>query len=72
MVKSAHKLVIRNIGLILSGALEKPILDGDTLVSLDGKIVGIGYEKNLDTGNPDTLIDAKRRGTQIEEPGTHL
>ena len=27
------KLVIRNIGLILSGALEKPILDGDTIVA---------------------------------------
>ena len=49
MIKSAHKLVIRNIGLILSGALEKPILDGDTLVSLDSKIAGIGYEKDLDT-----------------------
>ena len=27
------KLVIRNIGLILSGALEKPILDADTIVA---------------------------------------
>ncbi len=58
MVSSAHKLVIRNIGLILSGALEKPILDGDTLVSIDGRIAGVGHEKDLDTGKPDTLIDA--------------
>ena len=58
MVKSAHKLVIKNIGLMLSGALEKPILDGDTVVAIDGKIAAVGHEKDLDTGNPDTLIDA--------------
>ena len=32
------KLVIRNIGLLLSGALEKPILDADTIVAENGKI----------------------------------
>ena len=29
------KLVIRNIGLLLSGALEKPILDADTIVAVE-------------------------------------
>ena len=38
----SSKLVIRNIGLILSGALEKPILDGDTIVAENGKITAIG------------------------------
>ena len=32
----ASKLVIRNIGLLLSGMLEKPILDADTIVAEDG------------------------------------
>ena len=32
------KLVIRNIGLMLSGALENPILDADTIVAVDGRI----------------------------------
>ena len=58
MAATAQKLVIKNIGLILSGALERPILDGDTVVSIGGKITGVGHERDLDTGNPDTLIDA--------------
>ena len=53
------KLVIRNIGLILSGMIEKPFLDGDCIVAENGVISAIGYGKDLDTGNPDTLIDAK-------------
>ncbi len=53
------KLVIRNIGLILSGMLEKPILDGDCIVAVDGKISTIGFERDLDTEQADTVIDAK-------------
>mgnify|MGYP000055163338 CR=1 FL=1 len=34
------KLVIRNIGLVLSGALEKPILDADTIVTENGRNTG--------------------------------
>src|SRR5947209_17502743 len=43
------KLVIRNIGLILSGALERPILEADALVAVDGLISAIGRYKDLDT-----------------------
>src|SRR5580692_2317591 len=57
------KLVIRNIGLLLSGDLKRPILDGDTIVVVDGKILGIGYEKNLDTEGAGTLVDAN--GTTV-------
>ena len=53
-----QKLVIRNIGLILSGMLERPILEGDCVVVLDGRIEAIGREKDLDVESPDTLIDA--------------
>ena len=52
------KLVIQNIGLILSGKIEQPILDGDCIIALDGKISEIGYGNDLDIDNAETLIDA--------------
>ncbi|MEO9874322.1 MAG: amidohydrolase family protein [Anderseniella sp.] len=55
---AAAKLVIQNIGLILSGKIEQPILDGDCIVALDGRISQIGYARDLDLDNADTLIDA--------------
>ncbi|MCY4541559.1 MAG: amidohydrolase family protein [Rhodobacteraceae bacterium] len=58
MTKPTGKLVIKNIGLLLSGKLEQPILDGDCLVAIDGLISAFGHEANLDTENADTLIDA--------------
>lgn len=54
----AAKLVIRNIGMILSGKMEQPIYDGDCLIAIDGKIAEWGYEKDLDTESADTLVDA--------------
>ncbi|MFT4095969.1 MAG: amidohydrolase family protein [Rhodoblastus sp.] len=56
--ETAGKIVIRNIGLILSGALEKPILDGDAIVAVDGKIAAIGRLKDLDTNGARTIVDA--------------
>jgi enamidase len=55
----AGKLVIRNVGLMLSGALEQPILDADTLVAEDGRIAAFGKEKDLNTAGAATTIDAK-------------
>ncbi|HEY7825763.1 MAG TPA: amidohydrolase family protein [Candidatus Acidoferrales bacterium] len=55
----AHsKLVIRNIGLILSGDIDKPILDADTVVAVNGKITAIGREKDLEVSGAVTTIDA--------------
>ena len=54
----ADKLVIKNIGLMLSGALEKPILDADTLVAEDGRITAFGKQKDVDTEDAATTIDA--------------
>jgi enamidase len=53
------KLVIRNIGLCLSGDLGRPILDADTVVAIDGSIAAIGKEKDVDTSGATTVIDAK-------------
>ena len=54
-----QKTVIRNIGLLLSGALENPILDADTVVAVDGRITGIGRAKDIDAEGATTIIDAK-------------
>ncbi|QTL02871.1 amidohydrolase family protein [Aquabacter sp. L1I39] len=52
------KLVIRNIGLLLSGDLEKPILDADTIVAENGRITAIGRLKDVDTEGATTTVDA--------------
>src|SRR5471030_651105 len=57
------KLVIRNIGLMLSGAMEKPILDADTIVADNGKITGIGRVKDIDTEGATSIVDAN--GTTV-------
>src|ERR1700728_5224370 len=58
-----NKLVIRNIGLMLSGALEKPILDADTIVAENGKITAIGRAKDVNTEGATTIVDA--HGTTV-------
>jgi len=52
------KLVVRNIGMVLSGALESPIIEADTLVAVDGRISQFGAEKDCDTEGATTTIDA--------------
>ena len=53
------KLVIRNIGLLLSGDLAHPILDADTVVAVGDRIAAVGKENDLDTSAATTTIDAK-------------
>jgi len=53
------KLVIRNIGLLLCGDLERPILDADTVTAVDGIIEAVGREKDLDLSGATTVVDAK-------------
>jgi enamidase len=55
----AGKLVVRNVGLMLSGALENPILDADALIAEGGRIAAFGKEKDLNTAGADAVIDAK-------------
>ncbi len=54
-----RKMVVRNIGLMLSGKMEAPILDADCIVAQGGKITGFGVEKDLDCEGADTLVDAQ-------------
>ena len=59
--EQSGKVVIRNVGLMLSGDIDRPILDADTVVVDDGRIVAFGREKDCDTTEAKTTIDA--RGT---------
>jgi enamidase len=52
--------VIRNIGLLLSGDLERPILDADTVVVENARISAIGKEKELDCHGATSVIDANQ------------
>jgi len=52
------KLVIRNIGLLLSGDLDRPILDADTLICANGRIASLGKENEMDASGVSTIIDA--------------
>src|SRR6266850_4559162 len=56
---SQTKLVIRNIGLLLSGDLDQPILDADTVLAVAGKISAIGKEKEIDREGATLVIDAQ-------------
>ena len=53
-----EKLVIRNVGLMLSGRIEEPVLEADCLVAVDGRITGWGAEADLDTEGATTVVDA--------------
>jgi len=53
------RLVIRNIGLMLSGAIENPIMDADTIIAENGRITAIGKARDLDTDKATTTVDAK-------------
>ena len=59
----SEKLVIKNIGLMLSGDLAKPILDADTLVAVDGRIAEVGKAAEVNIEGADKTVDAK--GTTV-------
>ena len=54
------KVVLKNIGLLLSGDIDKPILNADTIVVMDGLITQVGKEKDCDTEGATTVIDVKK------------
>ena len=53
------KLVIRNIGLLLSGDMERPILDADTVIAVNGVIEAVGRAGDLDLSGATRTVDAK-------------
>ena len=55
---SSGRLGIRNIGLLLSGDLDKPILDADAILVQDGVIEAVGRADAMDWSGLDREIDA--------------
>ncbi|SLN26938.1 amidohydrolase family protein [Oceanibacterium hippocampi] len=53
-----QKVVIRNIGILLSGDFENPVMDADTIVVENGLIAAAGRAKDVDQSNPTSVIDA--------------
>jgi len=45
--KQVGRLVVRNVGLMLSGALEAPVLDADTIVAEGGRILAVGKRADV-------------------------
>jgi len=63
IVERSGKVVIRRVGLMLSGDIDRPILDADTIVIDDGVITAVGREKDCDTGDAKCVIDCQ--GTAV-------
>jgi enamidase len=53
------KTVIKNIGTLISGDFSNPLLEGDTLVIENGRILQTGYWKDCQTEGAQKIIDAK-------------
>jgi enamidase len=58
--EKSGKVVIKNIGLLLSGDIDQPVLSADTIVVNDGLIVAVGKEADCDTGQARQVIDVRR------------
>ncbi|HRP28910.1 MAG TPA: amidohydrolase family protein [Burkholderiaceae bacterium] len=56
---ASGKVVIRNVGLMLSGDIDQPILQADTIVIDDGLITAVGKEADCDTAQASVVIDAR-------------
>lgn len=61
-------LVIEGIGAIVSGNLDAPLVDGDTIVVRNGLISAVGAAADCDTGGISDVIDA---GGASVIPGLH-
>ncbi len=55
---ASSRMVIRNIGLLLSGDLRQPILDADTIVVDAGRITAVGRAEEVDSEGAALIIDA--------------
>ncbi len=51
-------IILRNIGVLVSGDLAKPLLDADAILIEEGKIAKIGPESKLSSRSDPLIIDA--------------
>ena len=54
------KVVLRHIGGLLPGDIDKPVLDADTLVIRDGFITAVGKQADCDIELARTTLDARQ------------
>lgn len=66
MIDISEIVVVENIGKLVSGNIDKPILDADTILIKDGKISKIGKNGDIDAAAAKTRIDA---GGMVVTPG---
>ncbi len=60
--RGAKQLAITSCGEIVSGDLEHPLQEGDTILVSNGRIAAIGWRSDLDISNVATIIDARGQG----------
>src|ERR1044072_7836621 len=53
------RLVIHNLGIVLTGDLAQPIAYADTIAVENGKIARIGHQSDIDLSGSFRVIDAK-------------
>jgi len=53
------KTIVKNVGLLLTGDLDAPMMDADCVISVDGRITFVGKAKDGDQSDATTIIDAK-------------
>lgn len=54
----AGRLAIHNIGLLLSGDIDQPILDADCVIAEAGRIAAIGRTPDLDVESANVIVNA--------------
>ncbi len=59
----SDSLLLKNIGTIISGDIDAPVLEGDAILVTDGKIEKIGALADFGAVNADKTIDCK--GTTV-------
>lgn len=57
--EKSGKVALINIGLMLSGDIDRPILEADTIVIEDGLITQVGRAKDCNTEHAKTTIDVR-------------
>lgn len=56
---AASRLVIRNLGLVLTGDIARPVADADMIVIENGLIAAVGRQSAIGIGSAGAVIDAK-------------
>ena len=51
-------LLIRNIGQIVSGNINAPLVEGEAVLVKDGRITAVSHENSLNVSNVERIIDA--------------